>query len=110
MEKEPKPVGYSVAFKQDLINVYLYGVETFGKLQAEYYQENIYRILEGLGHSYLMYAECKHLPTKSKMYRWIILSAHLIIYRITENEIQVLRMIHSRKSITKIRASRSIKF
>ena len=35
MEREPKPVVYSTKFKQDIIDVYKYGLETFGKIQAE---------------------------------------------------------------------------
>ena len=109
MEKEPKPVRYSTQFKQDVIDVYIYGLETFGKVQAERYQDNIYRLVERLDVFYSIYPECRHLPTKSKMYRWIILESHLIIYRITVTEIQVLRIVHSHRRITKIRASRRVK-
>ncbi len=109
MEKEPKPVIYSIQFWQDLIEIYRYGTETFGKIQAEKYQENIYSLVNGLVISYDIYPECRHLPTKSRMYRWIILDAHLIIYRVTDFEIQVLRIVHSKRSISKIKAFRSIK-
>ncbi len=109
MEKGPKPVRYSTQFKQDVISVYKYGIETFGKIQAEKYQDNIYRLVDCLNVFFDIYPECRHLPTKSKMYRWIILESHLIIYRITDIEIQVLRIVHSRRSITKIKSSRSVK-
>jgi len=110
MEREPKPVVYSSKFKQDIIDVYKYGLETFGKIQAEKYQSDIYRLVGCLDFFYDMYSECRHLPTKSKMYRWIILDSHLIIYRINEAEIQILRILHSHRSITKIKHSRSIRF
>ena len=109
MEKEPKPVIYSTKFKQDVIDVYKYGTETFGKLQAEKYLSDIYRLVSCLDVFYDLYPECRHLPTKSKMYRWVILESHLIIYRINEFEIQILRILHSHRSITKIKNSRSIK-
>jgi toxin ParE1/3/4 len=109
MEKESKSVIYSTQFKQDIINVYKYGLETFGKAQAEKYQDNIYSLVDSLDVSYDIYPECRHLPTKSKIYRWVILESHLIIYRVTNKEIQVLRIVHSRRSITKIKSSRSIK-
>jgi plasmid stabilization system protein ParE len=109
MEKEPKPVIFSTQFKEDVIDIYRYGIETFGKIQTEKYQENIYRLVNSLDVSYDIYPECRHLPTKSRMYKWIILDAHLIIYRVTSSEIQVLRIVHSKRSITKIRTSRSIK-
>jgi plasmid stabilization system protein ParE len=107
MEKEPKAVVYSNQFKLDVIEVYQYGSETFGTAQADKYLENIYRLTENLGITYGMYPECRHLPTKSKMYRWIILESHLIVYRIG-SVIQVLRIIHASRSITKIKSARRI--
>ena len=110
MEKEPKSVIYSTQFKQDLIDVYKYGIETFGKAQAEKYQNNIYRLVDDLNVSFDIYPECRHLLAKSRIYRWIILDSHLIIYRITFSEVQVLRIVHSHRSITKIKSLRGIKF
>lgn len=81
MEKSSKPVVYSPRFKLDVIDIFKYGLETFGKIQAERYQYLIYKLVDNLDVSYDMYPECRHLPTKSKMYRWIILESHLIIYR-----------------------------
>jgi toxin ParE1/3/4 len=110
MEEEKKlPVRVSGEFILDLNNVYLYGIDTFGIHQAELYENEIWKLIEGLSHNWPFFSECRHLPTKSKMYRWIILESHLIIYRITAIEIQVLRIVHSHRSITKIKASRSIK-
>ena len=110
MEKEPRSVVYSTKFKQDVIDVYEYGLETFGKIQAEKYQNDIYRLVSCLDVFYDIYPECRHLPTKSKIYRWIILESHLIVYRINTSKIQILCIIHSHRSITKIKNSRSIKF
>jgi toxin ParE1/3/4 len=92
----------------DLDEIYQYGIETFGLNQAQRYENEIWQLVEGLSHNYLLFPECRHLPTKSKIYRWIILDAHLIIYRITENEIQVLRILHSKQSISKIKAIRKV--
>ena len=39
----------------------------------------------------------------------IILESHLIVYRIMDSEIQVLRILHSHRSITKIKMTRGIK-
>ena len=110
MEKEKKlPVRVSMEFNVDLDNVYTYGIDTFGVRQAELYENEIWKLVEGLSLNWPFFSECRHLPTKSKMYRWIILESHLIIYRITATEIQVLRMVHSHRSITKIKDSKSIK-
>jgi toxin ParE1/3/4 len=39
----------------------------------------------------------------------IIIESHLVIYRITPEQIEVLKAINSRMSITKIRGARNIK-
>jgi plasmid stabilization system protein ParE len=57
----------------------------------------------------MAYPECRHLATKSRLYRNIILDAHLIIYRITDERIEVLDIIHSASSIRKIRDVRKIR-
>jgi plasmid stabilization system protein ParE len=109
MEKGTKSVRYSTQFKLDVMGIFSYGFETFGKNQAEKYQADIYRLVQSLDVFYSIYPECRHLPTKSKKYRWIILESHLIIYRILDAEIQVLRIIHSKRSISKVKSSRKIK-
>ena len=110
MEEEKKlPVRISMQFILDLDDVYIYGIETFGIRQVELYENEIWKLIDGLSYNWPFFSECRHLPTKSKMYRWIILQSHLIVYRITENDIQVLRIIHSHRSITKIKATRKIK-
>jgi plasmid stabilization system protein ParE len=43
------------------------------------------------------------------MYRNIILDAHLIVYRITNERIEVLNIFHSASSIRKIRGARNIR-
>jgi len=110
MEEEKKlPVKVSKLFIIDLDCIFQYGVETFGLQQAELYENEIWKLVEGLSGNWQIFSECRHLPTKSKMYKWIILESHLIIYRITSKEIQVLRILHSNRSITKIRTSRGVR-
>jgi toxin ParE1/3/4 len=110
MEEEKKlPVKVSRDFNFDLYNIYQYGIDTFGIRQAQIYEDEIWKLVDGLSHNWSFFSECRHLPTKSKMYRWIILESHLIIYRIAEKEIQALRIVHSHRSITKIKAARSIR-
>lgn len=102
-------VRLSKEFNFDLEGIYQYGVDTFGTKQAEIYENEIWQLVESLSHNYLLFPECPHLPTKSKIYRWIILDSHLIIYRISENDVLVLRILHSKRSIKKIKASRRVK-
>ena len=103
------PVITSDLFNIDLDNIYQYGIDTFGIRQAELYENEIWKLVEGLSSNWPLFSECRHIPTKSKMYRWIILESHIIIYRITEKEILVLRIVHSHRSISKIKASRGLR-
>ncbi len=110
MEEEKRlPVRVSDLFNNDLDTIYKYGIVTFGIRQVELYENEIWKLVEGLSDNWPFFSECHHLSTKSKMYRWIILESHLIIYRITIKEIQVLRIVHSHRSIAKIKSSRSVK-
>ena len=69
--------------------------------------EGIERV-EKLENDYPYYPECRHLTTKSRMYRNIILDSHLIIYRITEERIEVLDIFHSASSMRKIKKTKNI--
>jgi plasmid stabilization system protein ParE len=109
-DKKELQIKLSEDFIIDLDCIYQYGVETFGEKQAIINEKEIWQLIERLSLNYTIYPECRYIPTKSKMYRWIILDSHLIIYRITEKEVQVLRILHSKRSVAKIRATRSLKF
>ena len=109
-ERKKLQVRLSEKFNNDLDDVYQYGADTFGLAQAKIYEDKIWQLVNILSVNYFLFPECRHIPTKSKMYRWIILDAHLIIYCITENKVLVLRLLHAKRSITKIRASRGVRF
>ncbi len=108
-EKKKLQVRISREFILDLDDVFKYGVEVFGFKQATLYEDHIWDLIKTLSTNYHLFPECRHLPTHSRMYRWIILDAHLIIYRIKSHEVQVLRLLHVKRSITKIKASGKIK-
>ena len=108
-EIEKKSVKVSKQFDVDIANIFVYGEDTFGYTAAKIFIGEIYNFVWNLDNMYLSYPECKYLPTKSQMYRNIILGSYLIIYRISSERIEVLKAISSRMSITKIRGARSIK-
>jgi toxin ParE1/3/4 len=109
MEEATKlPVKVSREFNFDIDQIYAWGIETFGTRKAEFYENEIWKLVEGQSNNWPFFSECRHLPTKSKMYRWIILESHLIIYCITASEIQVIRIIHSHRSATKIKTTKNI--
>jgi len=68
-----RPLDISDEFYLSLKNTFNYGVELFGILQALKYENLIYEEIELLPSRYLIHPECRFLPTKSKMYRTIML-------------------------------------
>jgi hypothetical protein len=103
-----KEVKVSDQFKVSNGQVYEYGLIAFGYFQAERYDSQIKEHLLKLPVFYYANPECRHLRTKSRMYRNIILDSNLIIYRITEVRIEVLDIVHAASSVRKIQQARRI--
>ncbi|MCL2414819.1 MAG: type II toxin-antitoxin system RelE/ParE family toxin [Bacteroidales bacterium] len=103
-----KPFEVSEKFDKSRLHIYEYSLETFGYFQAERYLAKVRKSLDTLPRFHNAYPECRHIPTKSQMYRNIVLDAHLIIYRITKQHIEVLDIVHSASSVSKIRSTRKI--
>ena len=109
MEKKVRQVVRSNYIPSDLVEIYEYGVETFGKTMADIFIDEITYIIEELSHRFTLYPECRFLPTKTKIYRNIIFGKYLVIYRITPGKIEVLRALHGSRSVRIIKAIRSVK-
>lgn len=109
VEFERKKVKVSKQYDIDITNIFEYGEETFGYSAAKIFIGDIYNFVWSLDNMYLSHPECRHLTTKSQMYRNIILGSYLIIYRITPTQIEVLKAISSLMSISEIRTARKIK-
>ncbi len=103
-----KSVVISRIFEIHRIEIYVYGLETFGFFQAEVYDNHIQKSLHTLSSYYKLYPECRFLRTKNKIYRNIILDAHYIIYRITDEPIEVLDILHIASSNQKLRDVKSV--
>lgn len=99
----------SPQYGRSLQNVFREGVARFGRIQAEKYLKVIMDTVERLEIDYPFYPECRHLATRGRIYRNIILDAHLIIYRIAAERIEVLDIVHSASSLRRIRGVRKIK-
>ena len=83
--------------------------ETFGKIFADLFIEEINHMTEGLSFQFNLHPECRSIQTKSKKYRNIILGKYLIVYRITPDKIEVVRAFHSSQSVKKVKTARSVK-
>jgi plasmid stabilization system protein ParE len=109
MEQKVLPVIFSANTFQCLETIYEYGAETFSPAIAEKFVLDLIEKLDGLCNTYLQHAECRYLPTKSKKYRMFTFVSYRVIYRITDEHIAVLTIIHKSRSIASIRAARRIK-
>jgi toxin ParE1/3/4 len=110
MEVEKKKVIASRIFEEeDIPSIYEYGEVTFGIKLADVFYFEIIKSVRNLETHYLLHPECRHLETKTKMYRNIILGSYLIIYRIRTNRIEVLRAFHGSHSPKNIKTVRKIK-
>jgi plasmid stabilization system protein ParE len=109
MEIGKKEVMRSKYYLLDVQDIFEYGEITFGENAAINFYEDLKLIVKNLETHYLPHPECRHLETKSKLYRNIILGAYLIIYRIKPNRIEVLRAFHGSRSPKSIKSVRKIK-
>ena len=109
MEIGKKEVMRSKYYLLDVQDIFEYGEITFGENAAINFYEDLKLIVKNLETHYLLHPECRHLETKSKLYRNIILGAYLIIYRIKPNRIVVLRAFHGSRSPKSIKSVRKIK-
>ncbi len=109
MEIIKKKVVRSNFYFNDIQDIFEYGEATFGEKASLIFFYDLIRITRQLETEYLLHPECRHLVTKTKKYRNIILVAYLIIYRITPTRIEVLRTFHSIRSPRTIKKTRQIK-
>jgi len=108
MAEQPKEVVTSKNYEIHLVEILEYSIEAFGYIQARLYFNKISQRVERLDKYYALYPECRHIRTKSQMYRNIVLDAHLIVYRIAKQRVEVLDIMHSASSVSKIRSTRKI--
>jgi plasmid stabilization system protein ParE len=108
-EKEDKrDVVVSEQFTNDLKSVFEYGEEIFGTAAAKSFVSDIYSKIWALDQTWAHHAVCRHLPTSEKKYRNIIVGKYLIIFRVDEHQIKVLRILHGHSSIEKIQSSKKV--
>ena len=109
MEAKQKEVVRSSFYLYDIQDIFEYGEATFGEKAAIYFYQEIKSIVKRLETEYLLHPECRHLETKTKIYRNIIQGSYLIIYRIRTNRIEVLRVFHGSHSPKILKTVKKIK-
>ena len=109
MEIEKKKVIRSTFYLHDIQDIFEYGEAIFGEKAALYFYADLKQTVHDLETQYLLHPEFRHLETKTKIYRNIILGSYLIIYRIRAKQIEVLRAFHGSRSPKTIKQVRKIK-
>jgi toxin ParE1/3/4 len=97
---------YFIATQDSVVE---YGAIEFGVALAISLDNEIEKRVQGLSNLYELYPENKFLPTKTKMYRNIILGKYLILYRIKPSTVEVLAIYHSSIRPSKVKKLRSVK-
>lgn len=84
--------------KADLDDIYVYGLQKWDEIQADSYLELLDDALTNLSKNPFMGKQARQLPEGYKSFR---VGRHLIIYRVEETTIYVLRVIGDRMDIAK---------
>lgn len=104
-----KRVVTTAVFDIMLFNAVDFGEQIFGVNIANTFLLNVRKSIKTLSAQHEFYPENKFLPTKTKMYRNIILGKYMILYRIKPTTVEVLAIYHSSISPSKIKKLRSVK-
>ena len=109
MEIEIREVVISDLAIESLENIYSYGLETFSFSSATVFIEELYSRINSLSSDYHLHPICRFIPSKTGMYPNLAHGKYLVIYRVRPERVEVLNIIHSSRSPSKIRAARKIK-
>jgi len=109
MEIATKEVIRSSFYLADIQDIFEYGEALFGEKAALIFYEDLRSTVRNLETQYLLHPECRHLETKTKIYKNKILGSYSIIYRIKSQQIAVLGSFHGSRSPRIIKQARKIK-
>ena len=84
----------SPAAKDDLRDIYQYGLRQWGKIQSESYLSTIKNQFWLLTQQPLMGTERPELLPET---RSIPIKSHTLFYRVTANRVEVIRVLHGRQ-------------
>ena len=78
-------------------------------LNATRIGDKIFKVIDSLAANPFAYRECSELPTKTRIYRRALCLSWSIIFRIEQNEIIVLGIIHQSRKPAATRTLRKVK-
>lgn len=77
---------------QDLFNIAQYGLEHYGLSKADQYRDQLKQRFEKIADAPLMYPSINHIRDG---YRRSVCGVHAIYYRITDNVVEIMRILRS---------------
>lgn len=69
----------------------------------------LFEMIEVIGRSPLAYKECKEIPTKTKLYRTAYCLSWHIVFKIKDNVVLILGVIHHSRRPSKIKKLKVVK-
>jgi toxin ParE1/3/4 len=98
MSSRKKTLKLSAAAQNDLIDILRYTGEQWGKPQLLAYRAKMHQAF----HTLINYPQLGYLEDNSPSgsHQCYLIGAHVIVYRIQENTIEVIRILHKRMRIT----------
>jgi plasmid stabilization system protein ParE len=116
MDKEKKTTSKTIAVRLSLNALQnideITGYIAFINLQpanAIKVGDAIFKTFERIAQAPLAFKECEEIPTKTKLYRRAVCFSWSVIYRITNDEILILGIIHQSRRPSKIAKLRKVK-
>ena len=84
------------AAKNDLKEIYQYGLRQWGQAQSDSYLTAVKDQFWSLTEHSLMGVECRELLPDT---RSLIIHSHTIFYRVTTGKVEIIRVLHSRQDV-----------
>lgn len=96
--RKPQSLKLSPKARQDFIDILRYTGETWGQNQLLVYRDKINNALEAIGQTPEL-GHCRDdLPSTHLAY---FVGSHIIVYRVKEDSIGIVRILHQRMSLAK---------
>lgn len=97
MSSRSLPVRLSRKARQDFIDILHFTGETWGPHQLEAYRDKIDDALQAIGRNPDLGHKREDLPVTHRAY---LVGAHVIVYRIEDQGLGVVRILHQRMSLS----------
>jgi len=82
--------------EEDLINIWVYTLQEWGEVQADHYLDNLEEIFKQISETPMMARERQEYNPPVRIHPH---EHHLIIYRASDTEVEIIRVLHENMSV-----------